>query len=229
MNPVFFQNGGSYLCAVDDSNDHVLSVWDWQREERLADVKVSARACCWLLCDFPPAACPPTASQPLFFSLGSWAPHSQCSPQIPAPSPGSHGPCPPPRRPFPSPGRVAASFTVSVRVSPTLFYSHGPLNSFRPSFAHVFMLSFDTCLVSPVHSRVRKHWGCGDTEMCLLPRQGGAGRGAGHGLRERLAQPARARPQLHALGRHERVPLPDPGLSRGTPCSGALGASLHPT
>ncbi|ELK28077.1 Echinoderm microtubule-associated protein-like 1, partial [Myotis davidii] len=32
-------NGGSNLCAVDDSNDHVLSVWDWQREERLADVK----------------------------------------------------------------------------------------------------------------------------------------------------------------------------------------------
>ncbi|KAG9336316.1 hypothetical protein JZ751_002663 [Albula glossodonta] len=30
-------NGGSTLCAVDDSNDHVLSVWDWQREERLAD------------------------------------------------------------------------------------------------------------------------------------------------------------------------------------------------
>ena len=25
---------------VDDSNDHVLSVWDWQREERQAEVKV---------------------------------------------------------------------------------------------------------------------------------------------------------------------------------------------
>ncbi|KAM9466957.1 echinoderm microtubule-associated protein-like 1 isoform 2-T2 [Clarias gariepinus] len=34
-------NGGSWLCVVDDSNDHVLSVWDWQREERLADVKCS--------------------------------------------------------------------------------------------------------------------------------------------------------------------------------------------
>uniref|UniRef100_A0A8C9S631 EMAP like 1 n=1 Tax=Scleropages formosus TaxID=113540 RepID=A0A8C9S631_SCLFO len=32
-------NGGSTLCVVDDSNDHVLSVWDWQREEKLADVK----------------------------------------------------------------------------------------------------------------------------------------------------------------------------------------------
>ncbi|XP_005390481.1 PREDICTED: echinoderm microtubule-associated protein-like 1 isoform X6 [Chinchilla lanigera] len=37
-------NGGSYLCAVDDSNDHVLSVWDWQKEERLADVKCSNEA-----------------------------------------------------------------------------------------------------------------------------------------------------------------------------------------
>ncbi|XP_052476132.1 echinoderm microtubule-associated protein-like 1 isoform X6 [Carassius gibelio] len=34
-------NGGSWLCVVDDSSDHVLSVWDWQREERLAEVKSS--------------------------------------------------------------------------------------------------------------------------------------------------------------------------------------------
>ncbi|KAM7403089.1 hypothetical protein PAMA_003831 [Pampus argenteus] len=34
-------NGGNTLCVVDDSNDHVLSVWDWQREDRLADVKCS--------------------------------------------------------------------------------------------------------------------------------------------------------------------------------------------
>ncbi|XP_029586644.1 echinoderm microtubule-associated protein-like 1 isoform X2 [Salmo trutta] len=34
-------NGGNTLCVVDDSSDHVLSVWDWQREERLADVKCS--------------------------------------------------------------------------------------------------------------------------------------------------------------------------------------------
>ncbi|NXF94592.1 EMAL1 protein, partial [Eubucco bourcierii] len=37
-------NGGSSLCSVDDSNDHVLSVWDWQKEERLADVKCSNEA-----------------------------------------------------------------------------------------------------------------------------------------------------------------------------------------
>lgn len=34
------ENGGNTLCVVDDSNDHVLSVWDWQREDRLAEVKV---------------------------------------------------------------------------------------------------------------------------------------------------------------------------------------------
>uniref|UniRef100_A0A8C6U2F1 EMAP like 1 n=1 Tax=Neogobius melanostomus TaxID=47308 RepID=A0A8C6U2F1_9GOBI len=34
-------NGGNSLCAVDDSNDHVLSVWEWQREVRLAEVKCS--------------------------------------------------------------------------------------------------------------------------------------------------------------------------------------------
>ncbi|KYO45428.1 hypothetical protein Y1Q_0015096 [Alligator mississippiensis] len=37
-------NGGSTLCSVDDSNDHVLSVWDWQKEEKLADVKCSNEA-----------------------------------------------------------------------------------------------------------------------------------------------------------------------------------------
>ncbi|NXD58999.1 EMAL1 protein, partial [Corvus moneduloides] len=37
-------NGGCSLCSVDDSNDHVLSVWDWQKEEKLADVKCSNEA-----------------------------------------------------------------------------------------------------------------------------------------------------------------------------------------
>lgn len=44
VNAFSWQNGGSHLCAVDDSNDHVLSVWDWQKEERLADVKVSLKS-----------------------------------------------------------------------------------------------------------------------------------------------------------------------------------------
>ncbi|CAB1423818.1 unnamed protein product [Pleuronectes platessa] len=34
-------NGGAFLCAVDDANDHVLSVWNWQKEKQLADVKCS--------------------------------------------------------------------------------------------------------------------------------------------------------------------------------------------
>uniref|UniRef100_A0A8C8SV38 EMAP like 2 n=1 Tax=Pelusios castaneus TaxID=367368 RepID=A0A8C8SV38_9SAUR len=34
-------NGGGLLCAVDDSNEHVLSVWDWQKEQKIADVKCS--------------------------------------------------------------------------------------------------------------------------------------------------------------------------------------------
>ncbi|XP_051899976.1 echinoderm microtubule-associated protein-like 2 isoform X1 [Pristis pectinata] len=34
-------NGGAHLCAVDDSNEHVLSVWDWQKEAKLAEVKCS--------------------------------------------------------------------------------------------------------------------------------------------------------------------------------------------
>uniref|UniRef100_A0A673W7X6 EMAP like 2 n=1 Tax=Salmo trutta TaxID=8032 RepID=A0A673W7X6_SALTR len=34
-------NGGAHLCAVDDANDHTLSVWNWQKEKQLADVKCS--------------------------------------------------------------------------------------------------------------------------------------------------------------------------------------------
>ncbi|KAM5129260.1 echinoderm microtubule-associated protein-like 1 isoform 2-T2 [Mantella aurantiaca] len=45
-------NGGGNLCAVDDSNDHVLSMWDWQKEEKLADVKCSNEAV--FVADFHP-------------------------------------------------------------------------------------------------------------------------------------------------------------------------------
>ncbi|MGH0114994.1 UNVERIFIED_CONTAM: hypothetical protein FKN15_065918 [Acipenser sinensis] len=34
-------NGGIHLCAVDDANDHTLSVWEWQKEKKLAEVKCS--------------------------------------------------------------------------------------------------------------------------------------------------------------------------------------------
>ncbi|XP_059574040.1 echinoderm microtubule-associated protein-like 2 isoform X1 [Alligator mississippiensis] len=37
-------NGGALLCAVDESSEHVLSVWDWQREHKVAEVKCSNEA-----------------------------------------------------------------------------------------------------------------------------------------------------------------------------------------
>ncbi|XP_035313647.1 echinoderm microtubule-associated protein-like 2 isoform X1 [Cricetulus griseus] len=37
-------NGGNLLCAVDESNDHVLSVWDWAKETKVVDSKVSGLA-----------------------------------------------------------------------------------------------------------------------------------------------------------------------------------------
>uniref|UniRef100_A0A286XTP8 EMAP like 2 n=1 Tax=Cavia porcellus TaxID=10141 RepID=A0A286XTP8_CAVPO len=32
-------NGGNLLCAVDESNDHMLSVWDWAKEAKVVDSK----------------------------------------------------------------------------------------------------------------------------------------------------------------------------------------------
>ncbi|XP_041090623.1 echinoderm microtubule-associated protein-like 2 isoform X1 [Polyodon spathula] len=34
-------NGGTHLCAVDDANDHTLSVWEWHKEKKLSEVKCS--------------------------------------------------------------------------------------------------------------------------------------------------------------------------------------------
>ncbi|KAM5235948.1 echinoderm microtubule-associated protein-like 2 isoform 1-T1 [Ctenodactylus gundi] len=34
-------NGGNLLCAVDESNDHMLSVWDWAKETKVVDSKCS--------------------------------------------------------------------------------------------------------------------------------------------------------------------------------------------
>ena len=35
-----FQNIGVHLAAVDECNEHVLSVWDWKKEKKLSDTKV---------------------------------------------------------------------------------------------------------------------------------------------------------------------------------------------
>ncbi|NIG59815.1 echinoderm microtubule-associated protein-like 2 [Pontoporia blainvillei] len=37
-------NGGNLLCAVDESNDHMLSVWDWAKETKVVDGKCSNEA-----------------------------------------------------------------------------------------------------------------------------------------------------------------------------------------
>ncbi|XP_040832507.1 echinoderm microtubule-associated protein-like 2 isoform X1 [Ochotona curzoniae] len=45
-------NGGNLLCVVDDSNDHVLSVWEWAKENKVVDTKCSNEAV--LLATFHP-------------------------------------------------------------------------------------------------------------------------------------------------------------------------------
>ncbi|XP_004867200.2 echinoderm microtubule-associated protein-like 2 isoform X2 [Heterocephalus glaber] len=37
-------NGGNLLCAVDESNDHMLSVWDWAKEAKVVEAKCSIEA-----------------------------------------------------------------------------------------------------------------------------------------------------------------------------------------
>ena len=34
------QDKGTQLLAIDESNDHVLSVWNWEKEKKLAESKV---------------------------------------------------------------------------------------------------------------------------------------------------------------------------------------------
>lgn len=36
----FVQDQGAFLCVVDDSNEHMLSVWDCSRGVKLAEIKV---------------------------------------------------------------------------------------------------------------------------------------------------------------------------------------------
>ncbi len=33
-------DGGALLAAVDDSYEHTLSVWDWQRKKKITETKV---------------------------------------------------------------------------------------------------------------------------------------------------------------------------------------------
>lgn len=34
------QDAGTFLCVIDDSNEHMLSVWDWNRNTKIVEVKV---------------------------------------------------------------------------------------------------------------------------------------------------------------------------------------------
>jgi len=40
---VAFQDGGQFLLAVDEANEHVVSLWEWQKGEKgqkIAETKV---------------------------------------------------------------------------------------------------------------------------------------------------------------------------------------------
>lgn len=36
----FAQDSGQHLSVVDDCNDHMLTVWDWQKKSKIAEIKV---------------------------------------------------------------------------------------------------------------------------------------------------------------------------------------------
>lgn len=35
------QDSGQHLSVIDDCNDHMLTVWDWQKKSKIAEIKVS--------------------------------------------------------------------------------------------------------------------------------------------------------------------------------------------
>ncbi|XP_076816178.1 echinoderm microtubule-associated protein-like 2 isoform X2 [Clavelina lepadiformis] len=43
-------DGGALLCAIDESNDHVLTVWNWQKQTKIAEAKSSKDQV--LVCEF---------------------------------------------------------------------------------------------------------------------------------------------------------------------------------
>lgn len=34
------QDSGVHLSVIDDSNEHMLTVWDWQKKSKIAEIKV---------------------------------------------------------------------------------------------------------------------------------------------------------------------------------------------
>ena len=35
-----FQDSGQHLSVIDDCNDHMLTVWEWQKKSKIAEIKV---------------------------------------------------------------------------------------------------------------------------------------------------------------------------------------------
>lgn len=40
----FLKDSGTHLCVIDDSNEHMLTVWDWQKKSRVAEIKVMEKS-----------------------------------------------------------------------------------------------------------------------------------------------------------------------------------------
>lgn len=37
----FLKDSGIHLCVIDDSNEHMLTVWDCQKKSKVAEIKVN--------------------------------------------------------------------------------------------------------------------------------------------------------------------------------------------
>uniref|UniRef100_A0A8D2Q002 EMAP like 4 n=1 Tax=Zosterops lateralis melanops TaxID=1220523 RepID=A0A8D2Q002_ZOSLA len=37
----FSKDSGTHLCVIDDSNEHMLTVWDWQKKSKIAEIKTT--------------------------------------------------------------------------------------------------------------------------------------------------------------------------------------------
>lgn len=39
----FSQDSGQHLSVIDDCNDHMLTVWNWQKKSKIAEIKVNIK------------------------------------------------------------------------------------------------------------------------------------------------------------------------------------------
>jgi hypothetical protein len=50
--PAFLlQDSGTHLAVIDDCNDHMLTVWDWQKKSKIAEIKVRETWGVFMLCN----------------------------------------------------------------------------------------------------------------------------------------------------------------------------------